>query len=226
MEPRVRLSGTARIKEDRADVRKTFDARPRGGTVHGNREFAISPLRRACSADAKLTDTAAAPAAVRWKDVEEAEWGEVRIRRKAAEISMPGGADTEGRPPRLTGVALSGGGVRSASFNLGFLQALEESAVLRHVDLLSTVSGGGYAGAFLSSLAQRHNAAGKNLRGRAPELRPKSPSGRQPRDVLNLLNHSQYLNDWRGFLNRYFIGVVLNNLALLSGVLITATAVA
>ncbi len=46
----------------------------------------------------------------------------------------------------LTGLALSGGGVRSATFNLGLLQALHRHKVLQDVDYLSTVSGGGYIG--------------------------------------------------------------------------------
>jgi len=44
------------------------------------------------------------------------------------------------------GVALSGGGIRSATFNLGLLQALEGSNILKRIDYLSTVSGGGYIG--------------------------------------------------------------------------------
>ena len=52
----------------------------------------------------------------------------------------------------LVGLALSGGGIRSASFNLGMVQALHRSGVLRHTDYLSTVSGGGYIGAHLASL--------------------------------------------------------------------------
>src|SRR5262245_38530249 len=46
----------------------------------------------------------------------------------------------------LTGLALSGGGVRSAAFCLGALQALHQCGVLKRVDYLSTVSGGGYIG--------------------------------------------------------------------------------
>lgn len=49
------------------------------------------------------------------------------------------------------GLALSGGGIRSASFALGLLQALTERGVLRLFDYLSTVSGGGYTGGFWTS---------------------------------------------------------------------------
>lgn len=52
---------------------------------------------------------------------------------------------------KLTGLALSGGGIRSAAFCLGALQALDRSCVLDRVDYLSTVSGGGYIGCSLAS---------------------------------------------------------------------------
>jgi choline dehydrogenase-like flavoprotein len=49
----------------------------------------------------------------------------------------------------VTGLGLSGGGVRSATLNLGILQALAKDHWLRRIDFLSTASGGGYIGAFL-----------------------------------------------------------------------------
>lgn len=52
----------------------------------------------------------------------------------------------------LIGLAMSGGGIRSATTNLGILQALSRMNILPMVDYLSTVSGGGYIGAALSSL--------------------------------------------------------------------------
>ena len=51
----------------------------------------------------------------------------------------------------LAGLAFSGGGIRSATFNLGILQALAERKMLRDFDYLSTVSGGGYIGAWFSA---------------------------------------------------------------------------
>ncbi len=51
---------------------------------------------------------------------------------------------------KLVGLAFSGGGIRSATFNLGVLEALAQMKLLRHVDYLSTVAGGGYIGAWLS----------------------------------------------------------------------------
>lgn len=50
------------------------------------------------------------------------------------------------------GLALSGGGIRSATFNLGILQALSRSGLLPRIDYLSSVSGGGYIASCLSWL--------------------------------------------------------------------------
>ena len=49
------------------------------------------------------------------------------------------------------GLCLSGGGIRSATFNLGLLQAFAEKGLLRYLHYVSTVSGGGYIGGFLSA---------------------------------------------------------------------------
>ena len=61
----------------------------------------------------------------------------------------------EFRQRRLLGLALSGGGIRSATFNLGVLQALDQLGLLRFTDYLSTVSGGGYIGSWF--LTGRHH---------------------------------------------------------------------
>lgn len=50
----------------------------------------------------------------------------------------------------LTGLALSGGGIRSGVFCLGVLQALAKHDALKNFDYLSTVSGGGYVGSALT----------------------------------------------------------------------------
>lgn len=47
-----------------------------------------------------------------------------------------------------TGVGLSGGGIRSATFCLGVFQGLANLKLLSNIDLISTVSGGGYFGSF------------------------------------------------------------------------------
>jgi hypothetical protein len=66
---------------------------------------------------------------------------------------LPGGAPNRQTPTvenGLIGVSLSGGGIRSATFCLGALQAMNESGILKNVNYLSTVSGGGYIGTALT----------------------------------------------------------------------------
>ena len=50
----------------------------------------------------------------------------------------------------LTALCFSGGGIRSATFCLGVLQGLARLTALDKFDYLSTVSGGGYIGSWLS----------------------------------------------------------------------------
>lgn len=57
----------------------------------------------------------------------------------------------------LIGLSFSGGGIRSATFNLGVIQALADLRLLPAIDYLSTVSGGGYIGSWLSALTEREN---------------------------------------------------------------------
>jgi len=55
----------------------------------------------------------------------------------------------------LVGLALSGGGIRSATFCLGLLQALDKLRLLPMFDYLSTVSGGGFIGGCWSAWMSR-----------------------------------------------------------------------
>lgn len=52
---------------------------------------------------------------------------------------------------RRIGLALSGGGFRAAAFHLGVFHKLEELGLLWKIDVLSCVSGGSIAGAFLAA---------------------------------------------------------------------------
>jgi hypothetical protein len=52
----------------------------------------------------------------------------------------------------IPGLAISGGGIRSAVFSLGVLQAMADQQALKHFGYVSTVSGGSYIGAFYGSL--------------------------------------------------------------------------
>ncbi|MBJ6727692.1 patatin-like phospholipase family protein [Geomesophilobacter sediminis] len=55
----------------------------------------------------------------------------------------------------FTSLCFSGGGIRSATFNLGVLQQLARCGMLPEIDYVSTVSGGGYIGSWLSSWIHR-----------------------------------------------------------------------
>lgn len=88
----------------------------------------------------------------------------VQVRRQALEYAEengtgPSAAGDLGRG--VWGLALSGGGIRSATFCFGLLQALASKKMLPHFDLLSTVSGGGYIGAMLGRMLQRARHPGE-----------------------------------------------------------------
>src|SRR5215469_17904673 len=68
-------------------------------------------------------------------------------------------------------LCISGGGIRSATFALGALQGLADLGILEHFDYLSTVSGGGYIGSWLS--AWKHRRAG--LQNILQELKSSAP---------------------------------------------------
>ncbi|MDP9835463.1 choline dehydrogenase-like flavoprotein [Neorhizobium huautlense] len=91
----------------------------------------------------------------------------VKERRIIAEVPLNEPAATAGTPePALPqdciGLALSGGGIRSATYSLGVLQALARNGVLKRIDFLSTVSGGGFIGGFLGRLFTRLKLGERN----------------------------------------------------------------
>ncbi len=104
-------------------------------------------------------------------------------------------------PADALGLALSGGGIRSAAFCLGVIQALARSGWLRRVDFLSTVSGGGYAGAFLGRFFDQC-ARRDGLTGAIPDPSPGAGQDRVARDLVDsrsepiawLRRHSNYLS--------------------------------
>jgi hypothetical protein len=89
-----------------------------------------------------------------------------RVKRRRSDLDVPR-VKRSGRP--LTwALALSGGGIRSATLSLGAIQAMARArlsgtpsasdpslSLLRQFDYLSTVSGGGYMGSFFCSLFVR-----------------------------------------------------------------------
>jgi len=93
----------------------------------------------------------------------------------------------------VVGLALSGGGIRSATFSLGVIQALVKGGLLSRIDYLSTVSGGGYIGGFLGRLYSRHYATPATVNyllhpERAAQPKPPWPAEADPEDPLKSAN--------------------------------------
>ncbi len=110
------------------------------------------------------------------KELEILEGAAVAKRRLAAGLG-------DERGP-CAGLALSGGGIRSATFSLGVMQAFARHRLLRRFDFLSTVSGGGYAGGFLGRLYTRPS---DTLAGALPKsVRPK-PGEKLPAELVELI---------------------------------------
>ncbi|WP_205748314.1 patatin-like phospholipase family protein [Dyadobacter bucti] len=93
---------------------------------------------------------------------------------------------------KLTGLAFSGGGIRSATFNLGVLQKLAEQDVLPQVDYISTVSGGGYIGSWLVSWIRRAGSVSKVV-DRLDTKRSTDPMADEVRPVRWVRMYSNYL---------------------------------
>jgi hypothetical protein len=107
------------------------------------------------------TDSAAEEAASSILDKVSRRWrGFIRSRRRRSADDGTLNVDTSETkhvvlPQDTVGFGLSGGGIRSATFSLGIFQALAQAELVRKIDFLSTVSGGGYFGAFLGRLFTR-----------------------------------------------------------------------
>ncbi len=81
-----------------------------------------------------------------FKEVIQREKEQLRLRRQKLEQST-------GTPEQENwfGIAMSGGGIRSATINLGFLKTLNKFGILQKADYLSTVSGGGYTHSYVQA---------------------------------------------------------------------------
>jgi hypothetical protein len=98
-------------------------------------------------------------------------------------------------------LCLSGGGIRSATFGLGILQGLARCGLLDKFHYLSTVSGGGYIGSWLSAWIKNHP---RGIDGVVEELSkscskvslkapPDSALNPDPRPIRHLRKFSNYL---------------------------------
>ncbi|MFN2258341.1 MAG: patatin-like phospholipase family protein, partial [Parasphingopyxis sp.] len=153
----------------------------------------------------------------RFKDILQAETTYLHERRKAKfrrrhkVQEPPPGAPELAR--ELTGLAISGGGVRSASFAIGVMQGLHEKGILDRFDYMSTVSGGGYAGGALTWFlsynrasnddhAQRYWLQGRNFPfspNRELPTEPENPGLKYGRENIDFIRQrSAYLEPGAG----------------------------
>ena len=126
--------------------------------------------------------------------------------------------------PGQTALCFSGGGIRSATFNLGVIQALAQFKLLGKFDYLSTVSGGGYIGAWLTAWIHRSRKAGgsgitdvQNVLNGANRNTCSSASRTEPRAITWLREFSNYLTPTLGLFSAdtwTMFGTVLRNLLL------------
>lgn len=107
------------------------------------------------------------------------------------------------------GLAYSGGGLRSATFALGMTQVLAQRGLLKEVDFMSTGSGGGYLGSFISA---------HGIQAFDP-----TTEGAEPPRVRHLRNHSKYLAEG-GLATWAHMAYTLLNGMVVSGVLLVVTA--
>ena len=115
------------------------------------------------------------------------------------------------------GLALSGGGIRSATFCLGVVQVLTERDLLKDVDFLSTVSGGGYTGSVITSRV----GGGEALRSMGQPYGPDTDAMRHVRQNAKYLAAKNFWGQWEMAAGT-MAGLLLN----LTGPLATLCAVA
>jgi hypothetical protein len=141
-------------------------------------------------------------------EINEAEKAAIEERRTHYKIST---ASRTG----AAALALSGGGIRSATFSLGVLIALAERGLLPQFDYLSTVSGGGYLGSFLSVFLQSND---KDV-GLDPDQLPFKRTEGEAAALRHIRHHSKFLtvgSMWERLkmLSAQLIGMALNALAV------------
>ncbi len=117
--------------------------------------------------------------------------------------------------PERYGICCSGGGIRSAAFNLGALQALQQRGVLQEASYLSAVSGGSYIAAAFAMVAKTGGPDDSDpelVTDEHPPFEPGSP------EEQYLRNRSSYLapgvSGKLGVVGRIIIGLLVNLLVL------------
>jgi len=121
----------------------------------------------------------------------------INVRRHASGrrlMQVRAGCEPPASVIEAMGLALSGGGIRSAAVSLGVLQALNHHDLLRMLDYLSTVSGGGYMGTSLTATMTMDR--GRFVFGNQPRHGSRVPLASEISDsdeVGHIRNYSNYL---------------------------------
>jgi len=103
-------------------------------------------------------------------------------------------------PKKRSALCLSGGGVRSATFNLGVLQGLARCKLLEKFDYLSTVSGGGFIGGWLTAWIYRDDGGVVSVANQLADP-PTDPLKPEPDPLYNLRVFANYLTPRKGLLS-------------------------
>ena len=120
------------------------------------------------------------------EDIFPAELAEIAKRRRTLDLDASKFVAKPSVKNGLIGLALSGGGIRSATFSIGVIQALVEKGKFKFVDYISTVSGGGYIGSCVSSVLNHPDADDTCFENRH--------GAEDPPTVKHLRNSSNYLS--------------------------------
>ncbi len=119
----------------------------------------------------------------------------------------------EGPCPGRTGICCSGGGIRSAAFNLGALQTLQDAQCLHTADYLAAVSGGSYIAAAFA-MVRKTTADGSSDDSDLELLEQQEPFAPGSPEEQYLRNRSDYLApDWFAKLYlgyRILLGLLVN----------------
>lgn len=114
-------------------------------------------------------------------------------------------------------LCLSGGGIRSATFALGILQGLARAGILQKFHYLSTVSGGGYIGAWLTAWIQNAERGLGEVVAKLAQPRRDTRPNPEPEPIRNLRSYSNYLAPRLGLFSAdswTLVGTYLRNLLL------------
>lgn len=140
------------------------------------------------------------------------------VQKERAVLGKPGEEE-------LIALALSGGGIRSASFALGVMQALVCAGIMKKFDYLSSASGGGYIASSLTWFLRQGLPDGRKagtesgnfpfgIRGKGLRMQD-GGTARHSNMLLDYLRqHSRYLTPGKGLDGAALLGFALRNVAV------------